>query len=376
MLPPWLALGLLLSRTGLTASLKDWSPLLQVDKGNALEFRGPPQVTAKSARFTARSTHSSDVTQDQGNTYEEVGQGQCSTNGPSTAGCPASMLVMASSESECASACDGQVDCTGYSFGSEGHQCRVFFAIITTTTAGGDYVVFCFRRPNWRPTCQESVVWPPPATTTTAATTTTTTTATTTARPASSYGDPHVTTLRGEHFDIQQPGTHTYLVVPRGASLGTAMLWVQAKVRAIGPLCGDGIFLTGLMMGGGWLQGVGTLEFATTTREFDSDETIGIKVNGSRVDWQTLAVKMPPGVAQASRFHPVQRQHPTAHVDTLRVNLQLGPANLTVGWSHIFKPMVNWLWMEVAGLDEAGGLLGMDDHTWAATRPGQCDTQG
>eukprot|EP00421_Protoceratium_reticulatum_P044299 CAMPEP_0168440602 /NCGR_PEP_ID=MMETSP0228-20121227/43058_1 /TAXON_ID=133427 /ORGANISM="Protoceratium reticulatum, Strain CCCM 535 (=CCMP 1889)" /LENGTH=329 /DNA_ID=CAMNT_0008454899 /DNA_START=85 /DNA_END=1072 /DNA_ORIENTATION=+ len=315
------------------AGLKDWAALLQVDKGNALELRGPPQVMAKSARFTARSTHSFDITQDLSYTYEKAGNGngRCLTGAPGTAACAASATPRAPDENGCRASCDGEetYGCTGYYFSIEDGdpRCEIFFALITGVASGGSAGDTCMRRPNWKPTCQESVNWPPQDTTTTLTTTVG-------RNRATSYGDPHVTTLRGEHFDVQQPGTHTYLMVPRGASLRTAMLAVQARVEPYGSVCGNGIFLTALRLSGGWLREVGALDFATMTREYDSDETIGIRINGSRVDWHTLAAKMPPGVARVRRFHPLPHKRLTEHVDTLRVTLKLGPANLTVGWSH------------------------------------------
>eukprot|EP00421_Protoceratium_reticulatum_P032801 CAMPEP_0168470576 /NCGR_PEP_ID=MMETSP0228-20121227/58805_1 /TAXON_ID=133427 /ORGANISM="Protoceratium reticulatum, Strain CCCM 535 (=CCMP 1889)" /LENGTH=839 /DNA_ID=CAMNT_0008486393 /DNA_START=1 /DNA_END=2517 /DNA_ORIENTATION=- len=63
---------------------------------------------------------------------------------------------------------------------------------------------------------------------------------------ASSYGDPHITTLQGEKFDILRPGTHTYLVVPRGTLQNAAQLHIQGNIKADGPTCGDGLFLRGL----------------------------------------------------------------------------------------------------------------------------------
>eukprot|EP00421_Protoceratium_reticulatum_P048628 CAMPEP_0168440300 /NCGR_PEP_ID=MMETSP0228-20121227/42903_1 /TAXON_ID=133427 /ORGANISM="Protoceratium reticulatum, Strain CCCM 535 (=CCMP 1889)" /LENGTH=113 /DNA_ID=CAMNT_0008454589 /DNA_START=37 /DNA_END=378 /DNA_ORIENTATION=- len=110
------------------------------------------------------------------------------------------------------------------------------------------------------------------------------------------------------------------------------------------------------------------------TEEFDTDATMGLKVNGSRVSWPAFAGALPQEMVKVKRFHPVPHNHLGKHVDTLLVMLRLGTANVTVGFAHSFRPRTNWLWTEVAGIaaEEAGGLLGVGDHSLAATRPDKC----
>eukprot|EP00421_Protoceratium_reticulatum_P005923 CAMPEP_0168373234 /NCGR_PEP_ID=MMETSP0228-20121227/8684_1 /TAXON_ID=133427 /ORGANISM="Protoceratium reticulatum, Strain CCCM 535 (=CCMP 1889)" /LENGTH=344 /DNA_ID=CAMNT_0008386151 /DNA_START=64 /DNA_END=1095 /DNA_ORIENTATION=+ len=53
----------------------------------------------------------------------------------------------------------------------------------------------------------------------------------------SSYGDPHCKNLHGNRFDIQRPGNHSFVVLPRGANQGRANLHVEASVTRRGGLC-------------------------------------------------------------------------------------------------------------------------------------------
>jgi len=112
------------------------------------------------------------------------------------------------------------------------------------------------------------------------------------------------------------------------------------------------------------------------TEQFDTADSMGIRVDGHNTAWNMLGNKLPHGLVEVRRFHPSTHKNLDRHVDTLRVTLHVGPANVTVGWSHTFEPQVNWLWVEVGGIDDAGGLLGSEDHAWAATRPEICkDTE-
>merc|ERR1719464_1310489 len=89
-----------------------------------------------------------------------------------------------------------------------------------------------------------------PATTTTAATTTTQ--APTTA-PVSASGDPHLTNVRGERFDLLQPGKHIFLQIPRKSLPQDALLHVMAEVQKAGVACGD-MYIQALNVTGKWAE--------------------------------------------------------------------------------------------------------------------------
>eukprot|EP00421_Protoceratium_reticulatum_P074002 CAMPEP_0168407630 /NCGR_PEP_ID=MMETSP0228-20121227/26260_1 /TAXON_ID=133427 /ORGANISM="Protoceratium reticulatum, Strain CCCM 535 (=CCMP 1889)" /LENGTH=291 /DNA_ID=CAMNT_0008421303 /DNA_START=66 /DNA_END=937 /DNA_ORIENTATION=+ len=73
----------------------------------------------------------------------------------------------------------------------------------------------------------------------------------------SSYGDPHCKDLHGNRFDIQYPGNHSFLVLPRGADQVRANLHVEARVTRRGGLCTGKLFVTSLKLAGRWMRTLG-----------------------------------------------------------------------------------------------------------------------
>jgi len=61
---------------------------------------------------------------------------------------------------------------------------------------------------------------------------------------ASGKGDPHLTNMHGERFDLYQPGVHTLLQIPRRADDFDTLLRVQADARRLGGMCADLYFQT------------------------------------------------------------------------------------------------------------------------------------
>eukprot|EP00421_Protoceratium_reticulatum_P022403 CAMPEP_0168396170 /NCGR_PEP_ID=MMETSP0228-20121227/20416_1 /TAXON_ID=133427 /ORGANISM="Protoceratium reticulatum, Strain CCCM 535 (=CCMP 1889)" /LENGTH=61 /DNA_ID=CAMNT_0008409615 /DNA_START=59 /DNA_END=240 /DNA_ORIENTATION=+ len=60
------------------------------------------------------------------------------------------------------------------------------------------------------------------------------------------------------------------------------------------------------------------------TKQFDTADTVEIKIDGVTTSWNMLANKMPRDLADVQRLHPVKHKHLDRHVDTLRVTLHLG----------------------------------------------------
>jgi len=141
--------------------------------------------------------------------------------------------------------------------------------------------------------------------------------------PASATGDPHLQNLYGERFDLMQPGGVVLIQIPRGQPINDTLLTIEADARRLGAGCTDMYFQT-LSVTGKWVGSV------------------------LRFDAQRDPEQKPKWL----KFGPVELKVAHGRTDT---NLKY----LNFYVKHLGH----------AGAD-VGGLLGMDDHTDAAT-PGQ-----
>jgi hypothetical protein len=142
---------------------------------------------------------------------------------------------------------------------------------------------------------------------------------------ASATGDPHLTNVLGQRFDLQREGWHTLVQVPRGAEGEAALLSVEAEARQMGAACAD-MYFQSLNLTGRWVGHQG--------RVFSAG---------------SVAKKEP------------------------RRWLRYGKVELKVVQGHT-KSGIEYLNLFVRHLKLAGypvgGILGMDDHT-AAASPGE-----
>jgi hypothetical protein len=142
---------------------------------------------------------------------------------------------------------------------------------------------------------------------------------------ASATGDPHLTNVLGQRFDLQREGWHTLVQVPRGAEGEAALLSVEAEARQMGAACAD-MYFQSLNLTGRWVGPEG--------RVFSAG---------------SVAKKEP------------------------RRWLRYGKVELKVVQGHT-KSGIEYLNLFVRHLKLAGypvgGILGMDDHT-AAASPGE-----
>lgn len=81
---------------------------------------------------------------------------------------------------------------------------------------------------------------------------------------ASGKGDPHLTNVLGQHFDLYLPGFHALLQVPRGAKPPEALLLVNADARRLGAACAD-VYFQAVVISGAWANQSGTLHFSATS---------------------------------------------------------------------------------------------------------------
>jgi hypothetical protein len=145
-------------------------------------------------------------------------------------------------------------------------------------------------------------------------------------------GDPHLTNVYGQRFDLMRPGQYVLVNIPRGASAENTLLRVEADARRLGGACAD-LYFQEMNVTGAWVnaQYAGGLHFQA----------------------QNVLDKKPSWVT----FGKVQIK--VAHGHT-----QQGTLYLNFYVKHLGQ----------AGF-EVGGLLGEDDHLEAATPSKACSHQ-
>jgi hypothetical protein len=149
--------------------------------------------------------------------------------------------------------------------------------------------------------------------------------------PISAVGDPHLTNVHGERFDLMQTGKHLLMKIPRKRG-ETTLLRVDAVAERLGGQCAD-IYFQELNITGTWA---------------DAKHIGGF-----------LYHAQDPGGKRAKRAHW----------------LRLGPIQLKVAHGRTHKG-VKYLNFYVKNLGHSGyvmgGLLGEDDHTKAEMPPEAC----
>lgn len=146
---------------------------------------------------------------------------------------------------------------------------------------------------------------------------------------ASGTGDPHLTNMHGQRFDLYQPGVHVLIQVPRRAAPEDTLLRVEADARRMGGACADMYFQV-LNITGNWTGRSGGLQF------FASQEV-------ENKDWRDFG---------------------EVGLKVVRGHTSEGIAYLNVFVKHLTRVKYS-----------VGGLLGEDDHK-AASTPGPECTRG
>lgn len=153
-------------------------------------------------------------------------------------------------------------------------------------------------------------------------------TAAPTATIVSGIGDPHLSNIHGEHFDIFQPGVLTLLQLPRLAEPASTVLRVEADARRMGDQCT--VYFQVVTISGTWTNRSEPIQFLANVH----------------------------GAPRGMRWKQWMR---------------FGTVDLKV--THRIKG-VEYLNVYAKNVDRAGltvgGLLGVDDHAAVAARPRQC----
>jgi len=147
---------------------------------------------------------------------------------------------------------------------------------------------------------------------------------------ATATGDPHLQNVRGQHFDLMQPGKHALLHIPRGAVADAILLEVSAEAQQVGAQCAD-MYFQELNITGAWVE----IQHAGGFR-FEANDGI---CNGK------------------------SRQ---LKIGTLSLKVVYGCTTESIGYLNLYVKHIGRVGLAV------GGLLGEDDHEAEATPMREC----
>jgi len=148
----------------------------------------------------------------------------------------------------------------------------------------------------------------------------------------SAKGDPHLTNIHGQRFDVLQPGVHVLLHIPMFATKETTKLKIEALAARFGADCSE-MYFTEVNVTGGWMP-------------------------------RQARRQGHPGIMRFAAGGPTDRRW-----------MQYGKLMLKVvsGQTRDGKEYLN-VWVKnlraIAG--SIGGLLGDGDHSFAASPPNDC----
>jgi len=189
---------------------------------------------------------------------------------------------------------------------------------------------------------------------------------------ATGSGDPHMTNIMGEKFDIWRLGEVELLRIPQSSTWSNASLRMIATVTERGNNSGNACvkapYMTAMRLHGSWLDGQ---EVFITMIGGKMKVSVGKDGFSGQNDELPISVmpklvggfnKQIGSVVKIRRFN--ERQ----------ASLLMGSAMITVTHDnhphHFFLNMAARR-LKTLGLD-IGGILGMDDHTEASKRPAYC----
>lgn len=206
-------------------------------------------------------------------------------------------------------------------------------------------------------------------------------------RTAQAGGDPHLTNVKGERFNIKKAGSVPLLKIPAGGKQLKIMgLIEQAKQ------CSKVTFITELSLTGSWLEK--KVDVAVNPNRTDGS-TFFLAVDGQRIWTHSNDVEAPRfdysgkqvGGSESKIFEPENghffidqlAQHETAESKP-GVKFQLANApglSITVTYPMVKASVRPHLNLDVKGLEShaivsVGGLLGSDDHSEYSMTSAEC----
>mmetsp|Transcript_19268 Transcript_19268/g.51464 ORF Transcript_19268/g.51464 Transcript_19268/m.51464 type:complete len:768 (-) Transcript_19268:30-2333(-) len=188
-------------------------------------------------------------------------------------------------------------------------------------------------------------------------------------------GDPHVSSITGETFDLWRTGWSTFVQIPQFLSEDSVKFLVRAEVR---PYSGDACapaFLQQVHVSGSWL---GNQEIEIHAGSLESSDPFHVIINGGDPMYLSATGETVFGLEGGSLRGKVETDDPEVWGPDARVVLFLGDAQVDVvqhteGRGEVSSSMLD---LSVSGLanvvDTIGGWLGADGSQHAGQAPAEC----
>lgn len=250
------------------------------------------------------------------------------------------------------------------------------YTYTTTTTSSTTTPLLATTTTTPWPVTTTTTPWP--ATTTTVATYSTTTPlltfTTTSTYSVGIAGDPHVTNLAGDNFDIQQRGTHQLLVF-KDANSNTGLhkeklLAVSAYIDHAGEDECSPLFVQNVTLQGKWMQEAKWNKLEVRVSHFVApDKALEIK-NGEL--WQSASSPLDNHgiISKASKRSLAVKVNGVNFIFSLGLNR--GRRALYPGYNFLNLKIEGVGDVSRLGLVEAKGLMAHDDFTEVQRRPEKC----
>lgn len=197
-------------------------------------------------------------------------------------------------------------------------------------------------------------------------------------------GDPHVTNMAGQTFDVRRVGTHRLIAIPQGFEFEEAdgsLLYVDASVESAGSAC-EGLYVKSVRARGRWLNSFGPMSFRANSDKFGAPDAIEILIGKNRTSMTPSQLRsLPQSLVNVTESN-YKRIPASGKTRVLAVSLSFGPVGLDIFWVYKVTPTGSILFLnfEASGLEKAGadvgGILGNESHRWADSLPEECATKG
>jgi len=94
-------------------------------------------------------------------------------------------------------------------------------------------------------------------------------------------GDPHLTNVYGQHFDLMKTGAHVFVHVPRHTVKVKTLLMITAEVLCVGASCAD-MYIQAVNITGHWVRIHKGLRYrvgrALGRPKWNTFNTVGVKI--------------------------------------------------------------------------------------------------
>lgn len=202
---------------------------------------------------------------------------------------------------------------------------------------------------------------------------------TTTTKDPSSVGDPHITNIKGETFDVLREGSMTFLRFPAEiVEKKDTRLRVNAQIKraGTGTRC-NSFYVVGLKMSGTLIGE--DITISTHGWDLDGEMELVVQIGNQTMDTAKEIAAFTPETNYSitindrrSQMHSEYLHH---RVKFAHLKLELAGAALEIQWStggrrpnaldfrasHLINLGTTW-----------GGLLGNDDHSWVSKSTTKC----